>query len=249
MKTPKRTAETLTQASRRVTADWHSQFPELGVYKPRRLLRRVGPLLEGIILERDSSNSCYHPMFHVHCLARPWSSVTLTLSQHLRNLRNGAPDWVTVRSHDAQFLEATARLRGQAPLALSGDLLLGDVVGAYERYLSAPLGMACADRLFEEMALICAWAGQGTRATSLVTEGAKVLRQWRAEFQARIGGVTAWVERVSTSAADQARLRQVVEEQAEALGCRTLPVARLVAEDESCATPAQAKHPRSPSLP
>lgn len=49
----------------KITEDWARLLPGLGIYKPMRLLRRVGPMLTGICLDRDSGNEAYRPTFHV----------------------------------------------------------------------------------------------------------------------------------------------------------------------------------------
>lgn len=66
-----------------ITADWQHEFPALGIVERRHLLRRVGPILEGIALETGSDRTVYQPIFHVHCLAREHPSITLTLSHPL----------------------------------------------------------------------------------------------------------------------------------------------------------------------
>lgn len=67
---------TLTAAAKKkITLDWSRLFPELGTYRPLHLLRRVGPLLQGIALERTSGNDLYRPMAHIHCLAQESTSV------------------------------------------------------------------------------------------------------------------------------------------------------------------------------
>src|SRR5215471_9183446 len=110
--------KTLTLAKRQVTKDWLTQFTGLGQYEPLQLLRRVGPILEGIVLNRTSGNDVYEPTFHVHCLARESSFVTMTLDHRLRSERTGGPDWVTVRQHESKYVEAADRLRRQNPLKL-----------------------------------------------------------------------------------------------------------------------------------
>jgi len=46
-------------AEKQITEDWQREILSLGVYEPRWLLRRVGPLLVGICLDRDSGGTSY----------------------------------------------------------------------------------------------------------------------------------------------------------------------------------------------
>jgi hypothetical protein len=50
----------LTRAvEKRITEDWAREFTGMGVYKRRWLMRRVGPLLIGVSLDRDSHGDLY----------------------------------------------------------------------------------------------------------------------------------------------------------------------------------------------
>lgn len=81
-------------AEKQITADWQREMPSLGIYRPRHLLRRVGLLLVGVLLERDSGRDMYHPMFHVHCMGKALHFVSLTLCTQLRSERFGARDFI-----------------------------------------------------------------------------------------------------------------------------------------------------------
>jgi hypothetical protein len=52
--------------ARRITVDRARLFPEFRVRKPRLLLRRIGPVLQGSPLERSTSSEHYCPTAHVH---------------------------------------------------------------------------------------------------------------------------------------------------------------------------------------
>ena len=112
---------TLT-AKQQITEDWNRCFPEMGIYKPLHLLRRVGPVLIGILLERDSTKDRYLPTFHVHNLAKPFPVITLTLSEPLRTEITQAPDQIKVSQHESRFEEASERMDRQALLPLKGDV-------------------------------------------------------------------------------------------------------------------------------
>ena len=87
---------------RKITLDWHDCFPEMGIYKPLHLLRRVGPLLIGILLERDRTADRYLPTFYVHNLAKHFPVITLTLASPLRTEKTFAPDKIKVSEHESE---------------------------------------------------------------------------------------------------------------------------------------------------
>ena len=119
----------LTRAvEKQITEDWQREIPSLGIYVPRHLLKRIGPLLVGICLERDSSGNKYKPTFHVHCLGKEAPAVFLTLLTQLRSERSGGPDFIQVRFHKEKYKEAAARMIRQSLLPLDGDLTLEQVI-------------------------------------------------------------------------------------------------------------------------
>jgi hypothetical protein len=62
-----------------ITKDWKVYYPLLGVYKPMKLLKRNGPLLVGLVLDRDHTGTQYIPIFHVHLLLFPFDCLTQSL--------------------------------------------------------------------------------------------------------------------------------------------------------------------------
>ncbi len=126
---------TISQKNK-ITKQWAEEFPSLGIYKSMWLLRRVGPLLQGICLDRDSSNSNYLPTFHVHNLAIQESkSISLTLYNPLLGKKNNYPERISMVQHELKFAEFVGRFRSQAPLNLSGDFLCDRVLDAYNQYI------------------------------------------------------------------------------------------------------------------
>lgn len=213
---------------RRITADWLEQFRGLGEYKPLHLLRRVGPLLEGVVLERTSGKDVYRPTFHVHCSLRPSPVVTMSLAHRLQSDRSGGPDAVPVVHHESKYVEAATRLAKQAPLALSGELRLSDVLEAYRRFAGRPGTHFDANDLYEDMAGVCAWSGDTERATQIIAEGFSKLGEWPSEILRQMGGREAWRDKITAAIADRGRLLSLAEEQVRALGAERVPVSNMV---------------------
>ena len=161
MKTP----TTLTVLlARRITEDWAREFPGLGIYKPLWLLRRAGPLLVGVCLERSAAGDLYRPCFHVHFLGREFPCVSLTLATGLPSGRSDAPGFIPVRRHQETYKAAAAAMAGQSPLPLAGDLRLGQVLRAYRAYAATPTGQLEPVLLYRDAILLTAWAGRPRQA-------------------------------------------------------------------------------------
>jgi len=212
--------------NRRITNDWRREVPSLGVYRPRHLLRRVGPLLVGICLDRDSGGADYLPHFHVHCLAAIFPVVSLTLATSLRTERTDAADWVKVRWHDERYREAAARMVRQSLLPLEGDLRLAQVLDAYRRYMTTPLGRWQSALLYRDMVLLSTWVGDPAQARRLLDEALRVVTD---EVCYRpLDGRAAFEQYCRERIARPELVHQTVESQIVALKVDRLPVSNLL---------------------
>lgn len=125
----------LGPAARKITKDWLSAFPELRPFAPRRLGRRAGPFVVALILERDSANDNYKPIFHLHSMLTVFPGVGLDCSRQLFRVNTWnqeCPDFVSVVSHESRWRDAATRMREQAP-EITGSLTADHVAGLYER--------------------------------------------------------------------------------------------------------------------
>lgn len=113
----------LTPALKRsITRDWQSLALQFAIYKPMLLARRVGPLVQGIALDRDESNETYLPILFVQCLCRPFPGLSFTFPQDLLSPRSLAPQRLKVQFHEQNFREACERLLTSSLLPVSGDI-------------------------------------------------------------------------------------------------------------------------------
>ena len=220
--------KTMTRSRRaKIMSDWQHEFPDLGIVPQRHLLRRVGPILEGILLESGSDPTYYLPIFHVHCLAREVSGITLTLAHRLRTTRTGASDSIRVLFHEAKYVEAASRLRSQVPLSLTGNLKLVDVIAAYRAYLAPGMDYS-ADLLFDDMIRICAYAGDLQQAQALIAEGFEILTRWPPHIQEQMQGAEQWRKKAIADIASVDQLRALADAQARLLVPESIPSAELV---------------------
>jgi hypothetical protein len=126
----------LTQAAARaITKDWAALFPEFGIWRPLRLLRRVGPWVQGITLERSSAGDDYLPVAHVHALTRPFPTISLTLANPL-HYRAGVAERIMVKHHADSYVDAARRLAECSDLPLDSAPTLPQILSAYHAFIS-----------------------------------------------------------------------------------------------------------------
>lgn len=182
----------LTKAvKQQITADWHRLLPSLGIYKPRWLLRRCGPLLQGVLLERDSTNDSYLPCFHVHNLARAFDSISLTLCSELLTSRTRDPDRIRVRDHVAAHEEACARLVKHLPLPLNGPIAIDEVLTAYQRELLTPCWQYSLE-MRGDMVDYLIWCRKFDAAEKVIVRTLEEVSTWPSSVMESVGEVDAW---------------------------------------------------------
>lgn len=214
---------------RQITEDWHKLFPQMAVYQSMWLARRVGPLVQGICLERDSGGGAYFPTTHLHNLCRPFPAISLSLAQRLLNERSGTQERIAVQFHESQYREVAQRLAKASLLPLTGDLTLHQMLDAHRGYreLNRP-DSKYPVLLFEDGILLFAWSGQREQAVGLLNEHTGGMRDWPENIMARYGGLDAWERKMLESIKNPENLQATVESQARELKVANLPSAQLV---------------------
>lgn len=116
---------------RRITRDWDMQLPGFDVWKPMHLLRRVGPVLQGVALERSRSGDYYFATSHVHALTREFPVISLSLGH--RVLRSsGQPEQID--ASEAHLSDVAARLIEQTDHSIrETPPAIDDLIVAYQR--------------------------------------------------------------------------------------------------------------------
>lgn len=206
-------------AKKKITADWQAAFPGFGIYEPMHLLRRTGPLLSGIYLEKYDGGS-YRPIFHVHNLSR--SSPNVTLSCY----RNIPYEYVQVDWHESKFPKMVKGLSERIFLPLSGPITLAEVVKGFHSYLKEPLS-PCESYVYQNLALICGWCGNSDQVATVLREAEDVMRRWPETVLKQIGGLEQWLSTTRASAANQEALRATVVEQISVHGVENIPATEL----------------------
>jgi len=196
-----------------ITKDWADNFPEFTIYKPMWLMRRHGPLLSGIVLDRSSGNDEYRPTSHVHCLARPSLSIYLTLYHRLASRRTGSEDAIRVRFHYDHAKEAADRMREQINFPVSGVLSFSDVRNAYYAYMNTPEGRGSQIRMYEDILAYYTWCGWPEQARTILDAYIPIVRSWDPAIMERDGGSDGWYDKCLALIADPDAVRLTVEEE------------------------------------
>ncbi|MEU9290615.1 hypothetical protein AB0D57_39750 [Streptomyces sp. NPDC048275] len=121
------------RVARRITSDWVSLFPEFSVWQPLRLLRRIGPVLQGITLDKSTESDQYYPTVHVHSLVQDFPVISLTLAQRLVK-SSGIQEPIEVDRHPEEFRSAAVRLEEQSALSLRQTPELREIVEALRAF-------------------------------------------------------------------------------------------------------------------
>ncbi|MEV1118832.1 hypothetical protein AB0I91_27515 [Actinosynnema sp. NPDC049800] len=107
----------MTVGSGKVTSDWGRTFDQFAVWRPLRLLRRLGPVVQGITLDRNTAGDAYFPTVHIHVLAVPFPVISLTMGQRLLD-DSGAQKQVMFSRHAEEFQVAVEGVRRQSSLSV-----------------------------------------------------------------------------------------------------------------------------------
>lgn len=220
----------LTQSLRKtITIDWQSALLGFVPVQLMNLARRVGPFVQGVCLDRDTSNSAYLPTLYVHCLCRPFPVLSLSLGQPLMSQRSGVVDRLMVQSHENIYQDACRRLLGSSLLPVQGDWRISDVLAAHEAYqrLSRP-DSRFPVYLWEDAVSAYVWMGDQAEAVALADRYVEVAKRWPETVLAREGGVARWQEKLGALARAGDSLGDVVVDQIRLLKLDGLPVSKLL---------------------
>jgi hypothetical protein len=213
-----------------ITKDWGALVPQFKAYKPMWLARRIGPLVQGICLDRNSSNSDYRPTLHVHCLCSPFSFLSLSLEQYSRTVRTNAVRTISVQFHENNYREACERLLATSLLPVNGDWTISQVIAAYAAH-GRPMGSdPFPVSLMKDAVSLLAWLNEPEKAHALAARYIAEARSWPDYVLTRDGGPIGFESTLSEIADSGEQHRQTVREQIEVLKLQDLPVSQLLNE-------------------
>jgi hypothetical protein len=174
-----------TAAKKAITADWAACFPNLGVARPMWLMKRNGPILMGVCLDRTRSNDVYIPVFHVHCLLKPSTALTLELYRSVPDEQQPRLSReIRVDRHAANFHAAVEALKQQTPEITERETTLSRLLALYHDYIDArrdPAVVKYPRNLFADVITLTFWAGHEEYARSVLEEACAAMRSWPAQ--------------------------------------------------------------------
>ncbi|MER5181771.1 hypothetical protein ABT009_26010 [Streptomyces sp. NPDC002896] len=204
-----------TATAKRVTSDWGAALPGFSEWRPLRLLRRIGPVVQGVTLDRTTAGDGYFPTTHIHALVREFPVIALTLGQRLVT-PSGIQESVSFARHSGEYQSAARRLVAQSRLSLEEPPTISSIVDALYEHVSLQQerGLPPAVRELEDGVLIAAAAGE----PSLVEFGLRLARQmvdvWpKARLPLDWKGSDIWLTGLEERIADPSVLSDVVEQQ------------------------------------
>jgi hypothetical protein len=225
----------LTAAARkRITEDWKNAFPNLGVYKPMWLMKRNGPLLMGICLDRTRSNDVYIPKFHVHDLISTFPGISLMLYHAVPDERQPRmPRQIRVDRHEVMSVAAMASLKSLVPEISQQDVSLSRILRMYREDLDKNYrGLAkYPEWMFMDVILLAFWSGYHDYARTVLDGACEVMRFWPARgLPLKPFDVSAWRDGVETQLCRN-RMASTLKEQIMKHKVAHLPVYELVADE------------------
>ncbi|MFE6068361.1 hypothetical protein [Streptomyces sp. NPDC056525] len=199
----------------RLTKEWAAEFPGFDTWKSLRLLRRIGPVVQGICLDRTTGGDGYIPTAHVHALTREFPVVSLMLGQRLAR-PSGTPDPVLFARHERDFAHAASALRQQSRLPLDEVPSLDAIVREYHAEARGRLekGHGAAVLEMEDSVLVAAAAGRDELAGEGLALARELAAAWpKSSMPFDWPGAEAWLDGLAARAGDREALQVVVRGQ------------------------------------
>lgn len=204
--------------AKQVTADWARAFDGFDIWRPLRLLRRVGPLVQGITLDRSTSGDAYFPTVHIHALTRPFPVISLTLGQRLAS-SSEMQESIRFTDHAEAYLDAARRLAGQARLSVDAPPTVGEVVTELRASAIAQHGMGWPPAVgeVEDSILIPSASGDRDLAEEGLQLAQDLVKKWpKHRLPLDWVGEKAWITSLSMEADNVEGLRAIIESQVRA---------------------------------
>lgn len=216
-------------AKRHITEDWKRSLPNLGIYKPMWLLKRNGPLLMGVILDRTRSNDAYIPIFHVHNLLWPSPFLVLSLALRVPNeLQPRLERRIRVDQHDLEFASIVGILKGLVPEVAGSDVSISNVLRMHGEFLLQKRDFALARHcvgVFTDVILLSFWAGYADYARQSLNDATEIMKSWNAPAI----NVPSWRSAVEAQL-DRSRLEETLAEEIRKLKLEHLPAYELLSD-------------------
>lgn len=196
------------------------------------MLRRCGPLLNGVLLDRMTGNKSYRPTWHVTCLGSGDDFLPLTLATRLSLNHHGVAEAIRMLFHTPEKVATAAtRLREQALLPLEGPLSKRQVLAAYQAFMSQKFwhNMVSPHHLFSDIVRLHAWCGDSDQAECAArTSASRLGTEFGDNYSKQ--QVDKWLHEQLDRAARPALVHDLVEKEIDGLDLRRLPTGDFVCD-------------------
>jgi hypothetical protein len=199
---------TLKAEAKVITADWSAAFPMFDVYKPLWLMRRIGPVVQGIVLDKTRSNDEYIPTSHVHSLTRDFPVISLMLGQRA--------DRVSVSRHSRDYALVASELRNQSVLPLDEAPIIDDIVNACHTFARGQQerGYPPAVPEMEDSLLISAASDRPDLVQASLTLAIEFAEVWpQSRLPLDWTSSQEWLDELRSRIADPSQVRDIVADQ------------------------------------
>ncbi|WP_158754720.1 hypothetical protein [Streptomyces sp. NRRL F-2580] len=200
---------------RRVTSDWVAEFPGFDAWRPMHLLRRIGPVVQGICLDRSTSGDGYTPTVHVHALTREFPVISLMLGQRLERT-SGQPERILFSRHGVEFQDAARTLAEQSRLPVGSPPSLEQIVKEYHSASIArqESGLPPAVMEIEDSVLISAAAERSDLVAEGLNLASELANVWpKARLPLDWVSSEAWLDGLASKVRDSGSLSAIVNRQ------------------------------------
>lgn len=213
-----------SKLKKRYTEDWLQAFPEFEVYRPMWLMKRNGPILVGICLERYASNDAYRPIVHVHNLLRSSGFISLSMSFRLFERIGFGTLQLSTRDHEKKLEMATSKVREQARIPLDEDLSVDALIIAYNEYICSLEG-AIEGPLSYWLDIVCLliWCGRTDEARRKIIQVESESTVLSPQHFVHYDGRGSYFSRLYEMVERPGDLREVVSREVFSLGLEAIP--------------------------
>lgn len=185
-----------SEAVNKITHDWSSAFPNLSIYKPLWLLKRYGPIIIGICLNRDSSDDRYLPISHLHNLCSGSEYLTLSLKTELKSGYRKVSNKIRVDNHERDWQQSAEKLRRESYVSLDSEgLSISKVKDWYLDYVNVDPLAKFSPKVFEDIYSLQLYCGKISEAQRDLIHFKELIDSWPRPISHKIGGSSHWVEK------------------------------------------------------
>jgi len=197
---------------RLVLKDWNAEFPE---FQPKGscLVRLVGPLLQGISFQGETSDWTYLPTAYVQDLSQPELPLRSLVEQRLTVEGNGTTDYISVRWHSENYATRAAWLARSSVIPLSGSLTVRQVVRGFTEWSRTPKScISYPMRQYLSGVRLFVWCGNAAAAQEYLEQRLSEASSWPESVFAHLGGLQAWRDKMVAQLQEAPFLRDRVQQ-------------------------------------